>query len=58
MLYVYESHMGGYFTTDEQLTLDEEHCDQCGDSDWYLGTAESEEKAEKLYDEWFKIIYD
>lgn len=58
MLYVYENHLGGYYTTKTQLTLDEEHCEQCGDSDWYLGTAETEEEAERIYEEYMKHIYD
>ena len=50
--HVYASHLGGYFTTGERLTFEEKHCEQCGDCDWYLGQAETEEEAEKLYNEY------
>ena len=50
--HVYASHLEGYFTTGERLTFEEEYCDQCGDCDWYLGQVETEEEAEKLYNEY------
>ena len=52
MLHVYASHLGGYFTTTEKLTFDEENCEQCGDSDWYIGMAETEEEAEKMFNDY------
>ena len=36
-VYVYESHLGGYYTSDELLDSDWLYCEQCGDSDWCLG---------------------
>ena len=47
-MYVYESHMGSLYTTDYQLSYDERYCEQCGDSDWLLGTAETKEEAWEL----------
>ena len=35
--YVYESHLGGYYTSDELLDSDWLYCKQCGDSDWCYG---------------------
>ena len=49
-LHVYESHMGGYFTTEEELTTEQEYCDQCGDNDWYLGAVDTQEEAAQLYE--------
>lgn len=42
-IYIYENHLGGYYTSDEELDWEQLHCDQCGDDDWpaYEGTVES-----------------
>ena len=48
-LHVYESHLGGYFTTKDIMTFEEQCCEQCGDSDWYLGEVDTEREAEELY---------
>jgi len=57
-MHVYASHLDGFFTTEEKLSFDEEICEQCGDVDWYLGEAETEEEAENLYDKHMGHIYD
>lgn len=31
--YVYESHLGGYYATDDILDYEDTYCDSCGDSD-------------------------
>ena len=36
-VYVYESHLGGLYTSDDYIPYDELHCELCGDSDWCLG---------------------
>lgn len=38
MKYLYESHMGGLYTSDEILDYDCLYCEICGDSDWLMGT--------------------
>lgn len=38
MIYIYESHLGGLYISDEELSLDETYCETCGDCDW-LGCA-------------------
>lgn len=38
--YLYESHMGGYFVTTYELSDDELFCDECFDSDWFVGSFE------------------
>lgn len=36
-MYVYESHMGGLFTSDEPLEWNDLYCEECGDSDQEIG---------------------
>ena len=36
-MFIYEGHMGGFFTSDHQLSFDEIYCEQCGDSDDFIG---------------------
>lgn len=36
---VYESHLGGIYFSEDVLDWDELYCDECGDSDTYLGYA-------------------
>lgn len=40
--------MGNLYTSDEPLDYDELYCEQCGDSDWLLGYAETKEEAWEL----------
>lgn len=35
--YVYESHLGGYYTSDDYISSYDLYCEQCGDSDQCLG---------------------
>lgn len=39
-VYIYESHLGGYFISSEDLDYEDLYCDECGDSDTlvYYGT--------------------
>lgn len=46
--YIYESHMGGLYTSDEPLEYDDLYCEECGDSDRLLGYAETRSEAMKL----------
>ena len=43
--YIYQGHMGGFFATNEQLDYDSLYCDQCGDSDTYIGCANNAQEA-------------
>lgn len=41
-MYFYESHLSGIiYTTDYEKDYDELYCDECGDSDWYIGEFDS-----------------
>ena len=46
--YLYESHMGGVYTSDQPLPWDSLYCEMCGDSDWELGFANNRKEARKL----------
>ena len=37
-VYVYESHLGGLYTSDDYIPFDELYCEQCGDSDYEIGS--------------------
>lgn len=47
-MYIYESHMGGLFVSDEVLSYEQTYCETCGDSDYLLGYAETREEAWNL----------
>jgi hypothetical protein len=53
-MYIYENHMGGFYTTDEMLDDDSLYCETCGDHDWLLGQADTKEEFLGLIDpeEW------
>lgn len=55
-MYIYENHLdGGLYTSDYELDYEDLYCEQCGDSDSYIGEAETREEAYELlkdeYDE-------
>ena len=37
-VYVYESHLGGLYTSDDYIPSDELYCEQCSDSDYEIGS--------------------
>ena len=47
-MYWYESHMSGIYYTEEPQEWDDLYCEQCGDSDWELGNADTFEEAFEL----------
>lgn len=47
-MYIYESHMGGLYTSDYPLDYEQTYCETCGDSDWLIGYAETREEAWQL----------
>ncbi|MBS5368586.1 MAG: hypothetical protein KHY19_03840 [Coprobacillus cateniformis] len=44
-MYIYQSHMGGLYTSDDELDYEQTYCETCGDSDWLIGYAETREEA-------------
>ena len=47
-MYFYESHLGGIYTSNTKYSYDDLYCEECGDSDDYLGK----------YDSWEDFIKD
>lgn len=52
MRYLYENHLGGIFVSDELIPYKDLYCEECGDSDWFIGTFES------LEEFWDLVQYD
>lgn len=50
-MYFYESHLGGIYTSDEDLNYEELYCEQCGDSDRPIGYF-TQNEAEKFWQEY------
>ena len=48
-VYVYESHLGGLYTSDDYIPSDELYCEQCGDSDWEIGAFDTFEEFLRYY---------
>lgn len=44
-MYIYQSHMGGLYTSDDELDYEQTYRETCGDSDWLIGYAETREEA-------------
>ena len=40
-MFVYENHLGGLYCTDYEQDWDDLYCEQCGDSDDYIGCFDS-----------------
>lgn len=47
-MYIYESHMGSLFVSDDILDYEQTYCETCGDSDFLLGYAETKKEAWNL----------
>ena len=47
-MYIYEGHMGSLYVSDYILDYDDLYCEECGDSDWFIGQAETKEEAWEL----------
>ncbi len=49
--YLYESHLGGLFWSNDRIDNENLYCEECGDYDEYLGEASNIEEAKALIDE-------
>lgn len=47
--YVYESHLGGLYTSNDCILSDELYCEQCGDSDYEIGSFDTFEEFLRYY---------
>lgn len=41
MSYLYDNHLGGFYSTEFRQVLDDLICEECGDSDWEIGEYET-----------------
>lgn len=46
-IYIYESHLGGIYFSDCEYDYDELYCEQCGDYDKFIGTANTANTAKE-----------
>lgn len=44
-MYIYEGHMRNLYTSDCELDYEDLYCEQCGDSDWLIGQADTRGEA-------------
>ena len=51
-MYIYEGHLGSLYVSDYEFDYDDLYCEQCGDSDWLIGQAETREEAWNLLEEY------
>lgn len=47
-MYIYESHLGGFYSSEFQLDYDRLYCDSCGDSDILVGEFDSNSKEDAI----------
>ena len=47
-MYIYEGHLGSLYVSDDYLDFDDLYCEECGDSDEYIGRADTAEEAWEL----------
>lgn len=48
-VYVYESHLGGLYASDDYIPFDNLYCEQCGDSDYEIGSFDTFEGFLRYY---------
>jgi hypothetical protein len=49
MPYIYENHISGNcYTSEHELDYDDLYCETCGDSDWPVGYAATDERADEM----------
>ena len=44
-MHIYEGHLGSLYTSDYVLDHEDTYCETCGDSDWWIGYAETRAEA-------------
>lgn len=56
-IYIYASHLyyGEIYLSDERLDYDVLYCEQCSDSDWEVGVANSYEEALNIIKEYYML---
>jgi len=54
-MYIYEGHLGSLYTFDYELDYEDLYCEECGDSDWLIGCADTREEAWELLKDYTDI---
>ena len=49
-MYLYENHMGGIYTSEEIIDYNDLYCEECGDSDRFIGKVEEDDSIEQVFD--------
>lgn len=44
-MYIYEGHLGSLYVSDTFFGIEDLYCEECGDSDMFIGTANTREEA-------------
>lgn len=58
MIYVYESHMGGLYAGDYELSYEQRYCDLCDETDGFVGRASDEKELSDLLKVFAEDYYD
>lgn len=56
-MYLYEGHLGGFYTSEEDYDYEYLYCEQCGDSDHLVGWFNGKEDLEELLS-FYRDYYD
>ena len=54
-MYYYINHLGGIYGCEDYRDDDDLYCEECGDSDVYLGEFDTEEEALDAYDDYYRL---
>ena len=57
-MYIYENHMGGFYSSEEILDYDELYCETCGDSDTLLGWFDTKNELREVLYNYYNCNYD
>ena len=58
--YVYASHMGGLYTTEEEQSHEDLYCDTCADSDQFVGQISNKQDVADFFaglEDWYDKDY-
>lgn len=57
-MYIYEGHMGGFYSSEEELDYEYLYCESCGDSDTCLGWFDNKEDLRDMLYDYYDCNYD
>ena len=56
--YLYLSHLGGFYSVGEKLDFDSRYCEECGDTDDYIGEYKTQAERDLLIAEFSEGLSD